>query len=135
MCLCMLFAGIVFFFKQKAAYEMRISDWSSDVCSSDLNVRTPAAGRLARRAGKFRLETMTPSDGQGGDNSSTATGKSDPQQSAGAAAEAPALAIIEAFGGIRPMAKMPGLAVWTGQGGEERSDSPANRYDQPTTQT
>src|SRR3546814_6470717 len=28
-CLC-------FFFKQKTAYEMRISDWSSDVCSSDL---------------------------------------------------------------------------------------------------
>src|SRR3546814_4599384 len=30
--LCCLF----FFFKQKTAYEMRISDWSSDVCSSDL---------------------------------------------------------------------------------------------------
>src|SRR3546814_5626839 len=29
---------IVFFFKQKTAYEMRISDWSSDVCSSDLEV-------------------------------------------------------------------------------------------------
>src|SRR3546814_5283977 len=28
-----------FFFKQKTAYEMRISDWSSDVCSSDLGVR------------------------------------------------------------------------------------------------
>src|SRR3546814_8812157 len=28
----------VFFFKQKTAYEMRISDWSSDVCSSDLPV-------------------------------------------------------------------------------------------------
>src|SRR3546814_1031362 len=28
----------VFFFKQKTAYEMRISDWSSDVCSSDLIV-------------------------------------------------------------------------------------------------
>src|SRR3546814_1613996 len=28
--------SIVFFFKQKTAYEMRISDWSSDVCSSDL---------------------------------------------------------------------------------------------------
>src|SRR3546814_2948786 len=28
---------IVFFFKQKTAYEMRISDWSSDVCSSDLS--------------------------------------------------------------------------------------------------
>src|SRR3546814_7319096 len=27
---------IFFFFKQKTAYEMRISDWSSDVCSSDL---------------------------------------------------------------------------------------------------
>src|SRR3546814_3112948 len=29
---------VVFFFKQKTAYEMRISDWSSDVCSSDLIV-------------------------------------------------------------------------------------------------
>src|SRR3546814_11709757 len=28
----------VFFFKQKTAYEMRISDWSSDVCSSDLSI-------------------------------------------------------------------------------------------------
>src|SRR3546814_5273441 len=28
---------LFFFFKQKAAYEMRISDWSSDVCSSDLH--------------------------------------------------------------------------------------------------
>src|SRR3546814_6847664 len=27
---------VVFFFKQKTAYDMRISDWSSDVCSSDL---------------------------------------------------------------------------------------------------
>src|SRR3546814_6034372 len=32
----MLFLFIFFFFKQKTAYEMRISDWSSDVCSSDL---------------------------------------------------------------------------------------------------
>src|SRR3546814_7995066 len=29
--------GMIFFFKQKTAYEMRISDWSSDVCSSDLS--------------------------------------------------------------------------------------------------
>src|SRR3546814_2855795 len=38
-----------FFFKQKTAYEMRISDWSSDVCSSDLvapiAALDPAAGR------------------------------------------------------------------------------------------
>src|SRR3546814_9887934 len=32
----MHFCGRFFFFKQKTAYEMRISDWSSDVCSSDL---------------------------------------------------------------------------------------------------
>src|SRR3546814_2570991 len=30
------YVSIFFFFKQKTAYEMRISDWSSDVCSSDL---------------------------------------------------------------------------------------------------
>src|SRR3546814_7543106 len=33
-----------FFFKQKTAYEMRISDWSSDVCSSDLARHEQAAG-------------------------------------------------------------------------------------------
>src|SRR3546814_7356573 len=33
-----------FFFKQKTAYEMRISDWSSDVCSSDLFQFSSAAG-------------------------------------------------------------------------------------------
>src|SRR3546814_2898584 len=31
---------VFFFFKQKTAYEMRISDWSSDVCSSDLSENT-----------------------------------------------------------------------------------------------
>src|SRR3546814_2634108 len=36
---------VIFFFKQKTAYEMRISDWSSDVCSSDLK-RMGAAKRL-----------------------------------------------------------------------------------------
>src|SRR3546814_5268896 len=30
---------LFFFFKQKTAYEVRISDWSSDVCSSDLDAR------------------------------------------------------------------------------------------------
>src|SRR3546814_6073153 len=32
---------VFFFFKQKTAYEMRISDWSSDVCSSDLFLDSP----------------------------------------------------------------------------------------------
>src|SRR3546814_13000765 len=36
--LLMFVLFVFFFFKQKTAYEMRISDWSSDVCSSDLNV-------------------------------------------------------------------------------------------------
>src|SRR3546814_17590876 len=31
-----MYPNVIFFFKQKTAYEMRISDWSSDVCSSDL---------------------------------------------------------------------------------------------------
>src|SRR3546814_6962149 len=37
-CSC-LYIFLFFFFKQKTAYEMRISDWSSDVCSSDLPCR------------------------------------------------------------------------------------------------
>src|SRR3546814_3113351 len=36
--------GFVFVFKQKTAYEMRISDWSSDVCSSDLVIVYAIAG-------------------------------------------------------------------------------------------
>src|SRR3546814_5777389 len=36
MLLCDYLSLFFFFFKQKTAYEMRISDWSSDVCSSDL---------------------------------------------------------------------------------------------------
>src|SRR3546814_10671799 len=41
----------VFFFKQKTAYEMRISDWSSDVCSSDLrpDLRPSALSGIAGR--------------------------------------------------------------------------------------
>src|SRR3546814_19894645 len=53
--LCMLF----FFFKQKTAYEMRISDWSSDVCSSDLeNAQHRRQLRtLGRREVRQRLST------------------------------------------------------------------------------
>src|SRR3546814_5373813 len=36
MCCSLVVFCLFFFFKQKTAYEMRISDWSSDVCSSDL---------------------------------------------------------------------------------------------------
>src|SRR3546814_17078632 len=37
--MCWVFVVVFVFFKQKTAYEMRISDWSSDVCSSDLAER------------------------------------------------------------------------------------------------
>src|SRR3546814_10348753 len=47
---------LLFFFKQKTAYEMRISDWSSDVCSSDLPGETAwdvGRRRAARDDGAF----------------------------------------------------------------------------------
>src|SRR3546814_10430155 len=40
---------VFFFFKQKTAYEMRISDWSSDVCSSDLWI-DPTTEEVLRRS-------------------------------------------------------------------------------------
>src|SRR3546814_4715 len=50
---------LVFFFKQKTAYDMRISDWSSDVCSSDLEYIGLAIGvsdlLSAQPAGKIHL--------------------------------------------------------------------------------
>src|SRR3546814_10328517 len=57
----MLLYFYFFFFKQKTAYEMRISDWSSDVCSSDLRTdAAPGADALervfARRRTLHRLE-------------------------------------------------------------------------------
>src|SRR3546814_12148355 len=55
-CVFCCFKYRVFFFKQKTAYGMRISDWSSDVCSSDLGagephalLRDPPGGRHAGR--------------------------------------------------------------------------------------
>src|SRR3546814_4950294 len=39
----LLYVSLVFFFKQKTAYELRISDWSSDVCSSDLGAADDVA--------------------------------------------------------------------------------------------
>src|SRR3546814_11642509 len=52
--MCCLF----FFFKQKTAYEMRISDWSSDVCSSDLRLphNTQQIAQLSRPIRKSQLK-------------------------------------------------------------------------------
>src|SRR3546814_6553280 len=53
---------IVFFFKQKTAYEVRISDWSSDVCSSDLL----AKGRAALVEQPFPADRVDPALQLGG---------------------------------------------------------------------
>src|SRR3546814_5925377 len=57
------FSAVFFFFKQKTAYEMRISDWSSDVCSSDLRrVDGEHAERLApgARSGDLHAGDVDP---------------------------------------------------------------------------
>src|SRR3546814_7150306 len=46
---------VFFFFKQKTAYEMRISDWSSDVCSSDLRFAGVAIYITERKANEAAL--------------------------------------------------------------------------------
>src|SRR3546814_7936900 len=58
-----------FFFKQKTAYEMRISDWSSDVCSSDLliedgNVERSATGGWIGITDKYWLTALVPTQGE-----------------------------------------------------------------------
>src|SRR3546814_10729356 len=62
MCYCSdvsMMTCAVFFFKQKTAYEMRISDWSSDVCSSDLLNPGDKIGLIgANGAGKSSLFAM-----------------------------------------------------------------------------
>src|SRR3546814_16859853 len=57
----MMCIDCVFFFKQKTAYEMRISDWSSDVCSSDLDAPRMALARDPRDA---RGEVADAADGR-----------------------------------------------------------------------
>src|SRR3546814_1362191 len=53
----MFFWWHVFFFKQKTAYEMRISDWSSDVCSSDLAVhRAPLDNPSSKEGAVLTVE-------------------------------------------------------------------------------
>src|SRR3546814_2656280 len=63
LCIFVLIDFVFFFFKQKTAYEMRISDWSSDVCSSDLpglaNAFSPFVVRDIRVEGIQRVDPGT----------------------------------------------------------------------------
>src|SRR3546814_16820403 len=60
---------LFFFFKQKTAYEMRISDWSSDVCSSDLHGhhqelrRRSTRMKIAHRGDGPVMKTVPPAKG------------------------------------------------------------------------
>src|SRR3546814_2828418 len=61
----MFLSSFFFFFKPKTAYEMRISDWSSDVCSSDLHAahgwaRTQAGRRASAHANDSRISQPQP---------------------------------------------------------------------------
>src|SRR3546814_1897657 len=51
--------SVFFFFKQKTAYEMRISDWSSDVCSSDLPLPSQGEGPKQELAAEAAPATAT----------------------------------------------------------------------------
>src|SRR3546814_2572490 len=51
----MFVCNVFFFFKQKTAYEMRISDWSSDVCSSDLQAYNIARESMSPSAAAAQL--------------------------------------------------------------------------------
>src|SRR3546814_18381207 len=52
----MVLLSFFFFFKQKTAYEMRISDWSSDVCSSDLRGAPRGGDVPPPRGGRHTVE-------------------------------------------------------------------------------
>src|SRR3546814_7597326 len=74
----MLLILLFFFFKQKTAYEMRISDWSSDVCSSDLPNKTlrvvgAKANNLRDITVEFPLGISTCVTGVSGGGKSTLT--------------------------------------------------------------
>src|SRR3546814_9169761 len=54
-CVKLIVCYLFFFFKQKTAYEMRISDWSSDVCSSDLILASSVVGLFQGAITRFAL--------------------------------------------------------------------------------
>src|SRR3546814_4832373 len=63
-CVCVFVCGRIFFFKQRTAYELRISVWSSDVCSSDLQDQHVVDAARRRRHDSQGLEALQ--GGRGG---------------------------------------------------------------------
>src|SRR3546814_3883537 len=67
-----------FFFKQKTAYEMRISDWSSDVCSSDLGAKSPLRKAMSAIRDNFNAGQAGASSSPAASSASTAGGVGPP---------------------------------------------------------
>src|SRR3546814_9085500 len=116
---------LFFFFKQKTAYEMRISDWSSDVCSSDLSPsgrRISAACAISPREAARRGWKRTGGRRDGDGNSSPKRGGG-PRAARwrGRAPNAPARSVRRAPASSRTvLARNPDLAA-----GTERADRAA----------
>src|SRR3546814_8153579 len=97
----------VFFFKQKTAYEMRISDWSSDVCSSDLNDQPDVRGFEPRRHQRFLRR-------RSGERAGRLVGFGDMAKADARALDDPFVAGIDALGelGVRhPLARQGGTGA------------------------
>src|SRR3546814_1616084 len=124
-----MLCSCVFFFKQKTAYEMRISDWSSDVCSSDLHFwdflasaddeanAVLATGRGLMRSHP-RSELMETSRREGGSTSDIG----------GWAAESYQIAVRLAYGPDRPTATDPTTSI---RPSERRSEEHTSELQSP----
>src|SRR3546814_3404706 len=98
---------LVFLFKQKTAYEMRISDWSSDVCSSDLSTATsttPVTSILRSRGDRPSMKLSVIS----GKSVRTCSSRSD--------------AIHSASVGARPIFTLPPTCAWRNRSEEHTSE-------------
>src|SRR3546814_4450963 len=100
-----------FFFKQKTAYEMRISDWSSDVCSSDLGVRADDGGTVAHLARRLLAGLARPARTRLGDPLTGASRLDDrarhPQPVARAAGAGDDLVVVDDLAGLYPGVELP----------------------------
>src|SRR3546814_6778544 len=81
-----LLLSSVFFFKQKTAYERRISDWSSDVCSSDLPGAQPLPVGNNRRRTERKEHSYPQRRNRGGFHRHARSPRQDPGPAAPAAA-------------------------------------------------
>src|SRR3546814_16173904 len=75
---------VFFFFKQKTAYDMRISDWSSDVCSSDLSIGHQAAAERSEADRQRSLGHAVAGDERGIAEAVLAEARGEPPEDPGA---------------------------------------------------